>query len=279
MEFQKIVRAIQRAVVTPMDRYAVHELSKQKHPHAGRIASALTMASRPPDAVAAASFEPIERIREALLRRKDPLVDGSLDGTGLYDGTTTVGEACAVSKAPRPSRLLYHLVLALRPASVLELGTNVGISTAYLAAALQRLKNGGKVTTLDASPYRLRIARDAHANLGLTNIDSVHGLFADTLPGIVTQMAPIDFAFLDGHHLYAPTLSYVDTIREQAAPGAVFVFDDIRWSKGMRQAWADLRNDPRFSLVIDLSTMGICVGATADDARRYRSPRMFAVAR
>lgn len=50
---------------------------------------------------------------------------------------------------PGDRRAIYYLIMALKPQSVLEVGTHIGASTLYIAAALKRLGRGGKVTTVD----------------------------------------------------------------------------------------------------------------------------------
>ena len=44
---------------------------------------------------------------------------------------------------------------------------------------------------------------------------------------------------------------------EKAHDQTILVFDDIYWSKEMRQAWLEICADKRISLTIDLFKMGI----------------------
>lgn len=273
-----LVHAAFRVVTTPADRWAIHALARIPHPDAARLAAALRAVRQPlpgPDQTAVGA---IERERGRLLGRDDLLVDGTL-GEGMpYDATATVAEACTISKAPAAARLLYHLVAEFRPRSVVELGTNLGISAAYIAAALRANGDGARLTTLDASPYRLRVAREVHERLGLRNVEYVQGRFVDTLEPVLRGIEPVDLAFIDGHHLYEPTLAYTRTIQAHVRPGALLVFDDIRWSGEMRKAWSALQADERFSLVVDAGMMGLCVCGTEGTRERYRSRRMYSVA-
>ena len=125
-------------------------------------------------------------------------------------------------------------------------------------AAAQYETGRGTLVTLEASPGRSRVARQMHESLALTRIDYVLGLFDQTLESALTE--PVDFAFIDGHHQYEPTLDYFDRIWRRSREGAVFVFDDIRWSLGMKRAWNRLKTDPRLPIVVDLCGLGIAIG-------------------
>lgn len=186
-----------------------------------------------------------------MLLDTSPLVDEALAPPAIYDEGKTVGDACGVSMDRQSARILHSLTVEFQPQTILELGTNIGISAAYLAAA------GGSVTTMDASPHRIAVAKRLHRDLGLQNVDYVVGLFADTLSGTLSRLPAIDFAFIDGNHQYQPTLDYFAAIADRSSPGAVLVFDDIRWSEGMKEAWAEIRVSPRFQLVADMHRFGV----------------------
>lgn len=204
------------------------------------------------DAAPTAMSERIEAARADMEQDHSILADGSLGDPGIYDAGKTVAQASAASKPPRQAQFLQALAQAFRPSTAIELGTNLGISSAYIASAIP-----GTLTTLESSPYRLQVARRLHRTLGIGNVQYVQGLFDDTLAHGIPDA--VEFAFIDGHHQYEPTLRYFDLIAARAAEGAVFVFDDIRWSTGMRRAWARLRRDPRIGLAVDARSIGICV--------------------
>lgn len=194
----------------------------------------------------------IEKQRAKLLENDSLIVDGSLGPGGPYDEGATIANICRTStSSASTARYLYSLAAEYGANTVLELGTNLGISAAYLAAA------GGRVTTLEASAYRIRIAKNLHAAVGLDNIEYVHGLFSETLDETLKGLPPIDLAFIDGHHQHRPTIDYYETIRPHASEGCVFIFDDIRWSDGMKRAWAELK--PRFTATAEVAGMGVAV--------------------
>lgn len=197
----------------------------------------------------------IESERRRMLSSQSPLVVGDHGLPGPFDEGKTISAACRVSKRRRAAEFLGAVTESFAPKIGIELGTNVGISAAYIATAMP----GGKLVTLEASPYRIAQARRVHDNLGLRNVEYVQGLFADTLPETLQRLGHVDFAFIDGHHQYQPTLDYFDAIHPFMLPGSVVVFDDIRWSKGMRRAWKEIRSDGRIGVAVDFYHYGVCV--------------------
>lgn len=270
------LRTAYRAATAPSDLVAVRELARAPNPDAARIADALRAVKKPLPGGEQARIDAIEQARTRMERRADPLVDGSLNVPPGYDVGVTVSQACSASKPLFAALLLYHLAKRFRPGTALELGTNVGISSAYIAAGLQGRE---RLTTLEVSPYRLRLAREVHARLGLANIGYRQGLFVETLGPALQEIGSPDLVFIDGHHQYEPTLAYFEAIWPHARPGALFIFDDIRWSQGMRRAWAKLREDERFALVVDVGVLGLCVGRAPGVSGRYQSRRMYSIVR
>lgn len=200
----------------------------------------------------------IEAARRRLLKDQSPLVDGSFDAPGMHDGDQSIADAAKVSISPASATFLYAAVSAFKPRVVLELGTNIGVSAAYLAAGLGP---DATLMTLEASRYRLKVAQNLHRELGLTNVAYTAGSFSDSLPGVLSRLPPIEMAFIDGHHQYEPTLQYFSKIWEHSVDGCVFIFDDIRWSDGMKNAWSDLCGDPRNQAHFDLDRMGVTIGS------------------
>jgi predicted O-methyltransferase YrrM len=203
-------------------------------------------------------------VRRRLLEARTDQISYTDFGAGAArvggGGTVTrvVGEQTRVSsKSYRWCLFLFQLIRAFRPGSCLELGTSVGISASYQGAALS-LNRQGSLVTLEGSPPLARIAQEGFEELGLTNVSVVTGPFEETLDGVLGDQAPIDFAFIDGNHVKEATIHYFEKVCAVASPSAILIFDDIRWSDGMKAAWRSISNDARVDLAVDLGALGAC---------------------
>ncbi len=252
MSIKKIImqclKYLVRIAATPLDTYRLSKMSQSDDIAVANFAKVLRLSfSRKPDSAGVENIRHIEEHRQRLLACNTVLPNSS-----------TVSLSCQASKAFHRALSLYFLVRQFSPVSCLELGTCVGISAAYQAAALSANQNNGHLITMERSGPRIEVARDMHNQLGFDNVSYVQGRFKDTLPSTLEGADAFDYAFIDGHHQYEPTLHYFDLIFEHCSENAVVIFDDIRWSSGMRKAWKQLRLDRRFSIVIDMYTFGIC---------------------
>jgi predicted O-methyltransferase YrrM len=162
-------------------------------------------------------------------------------------------------------------VRIIKPNVAVELGTCVGISGAYEAAAL-KLNGGGQLLTFEGADDAAHIAEDGFRALGLERHTKVIiGRFADTLPGVLQSITePIAYVFIDGHHEEEATLNYYGTIAPRLARRALIVFDDIRWSEGMTRAWRTVCDDPAVQVAIDCGPVGICLRDPAAAPARFR---------
>lgn len=183
--------------------------------------------------------------------------------------SATVGEvASAGSKRFTFGLLLLKLIRASQPSRCVELGTCLGISAAYQAAALELNGRGTLITLEGAEPLAQR-ARVNLEKLGLSKrVEVVIGRFDDTLEEVSSP--PIEFAFIDGNHEYDATLRYWNRLSSVMPEGSVAVFDDICSYEGMVRAWAQLKRDRRFVTVIDLFAVGIGVVGSGSGPEEFR---------
>lgn len=206
----------------------------------------------------APEFGMIENIREDLLSRYRFIKKVDL-GARSRDMNTSqrfvrvkdIARNSSVSR--RKGEFLYRLVSHYKPRTIIELGTSFGISTMYLASGYRN----SQIATIEACRDTISIAKHNFNRLGIANITEIIGNFDEQLPGILTSMGTVDMVFFDGNHKLEPTLRYFDLCLGHAGNNTIFVFDDIYWSKGMKQAWENIRQHPSVKVSIDLYTMGI----------------------
>ncbi|MCB2221056.1 MAG: class I SAM-dependent methyltransferase [Bacteroidetes bacterium] len=157
------------------------------------------------------------------------------------------------SKPAKYGRLLFRLVRYLHPENIIELGTSMGLSTAYMALGHPQ----AKVYTIEGCPNISQIAQLNFHKLNLKNIDLITGTFEDQIPGLLEKIGKTQFVFIDGNHRKKPTLHYFEQCLESSVNDTCLVFDDIHWSKEMESAWKEIKYNRKVTLSVDLFFMGL----------------------
>ncbi len=202
------------------------------------------------------SYQTIEYLRERLQNDETLLtVEDFGAGSRIHTHTQRSIKAIATSslKPKKYSQLLFRMVNYFKPATILELGTSLGITTAYLASG----KADAQVITMEGAKAVATIAQRNFKLLRLKNIQLITGNFDDTLPSLLAQLPAIDFAFIDGNHRLKPTLRYFNQLLPKVHEHSLLVFDDIHWSREMEQAWNLIKAHEKVRLTIDLFFIGI----------------------
>jgi predicted O-methyltransferase YrrM len=197
----------------------------------------------------------IEKLREALLRQKERLVIEDFGAGSRISKTKerSIGElAKAALKPKKYSQLLYRLVKYYEPKTVLELGTSLGTTTAYLAKAAP----DATIITIEGSEAIRQVALSNFKKLGIENIESLQGNFDDVLPTVIANLSTIGLAYIDGNHRYQPTMDYFHQLLAKAHNDTILVFDDIHWSAEMEQAWKEIQQHPSVQCTIDIFFLG-----------------------
>jgi predicted O-methyltransferase YrrM len=121
-------------------------------------------------------------------------------------------------------RLLYALVRACRPETVVEFGTSFGISTIHLAAAVTDNATGHVVTT-ELSSRKVTAARQNLEQAGLAGVVTI--LEGDALETLASLTGPVGLVLLDGwKDLYLPVLRLM---QPKLTPGALVIADDTSY--------------------------------------------------
>jgi len=201
-------------------------------------------------------YHEVESIRGSLLN-DDRMITITDLGAGSHVNNNKqkrIGDiAKNALKPPRLAQLLYRLVADLQPKNIIELGTCLGTTSIYL----QKAAPAAKVYTLEGCPETARIAKESFKKAGLNNIELITGNFDNTLPGVIDGLDKLDFVFVDGNHQKDATLKYFEWCLPKVHEDTLLIFDDIYWSEGMKEAWAEIKAHPQVTVTIDLFWIGL----------------------
>lgn len=200
----------------------------------------------------------IERLRDKL-KHSNRIIDVEDFGAG---SRVVKGRGRKISEIARTGisssktcRLLHDLVRFFRPENILELGTSLGLSAMCLGYDRQT-----PVITIEASESLCDLADSHFKQYGYQNIRQVRGQIDEHLPGLLLNEQPApDFVFVDANHRKEALMRYVDWIIPGLPESAIIVVDDIRWSRGMYQAWNTLCSHMDFGLSLDLRNVGLLI--------------------
>jgi predicted O-methyltransferase YrrM len=180
----------------------------------------------------------------------------SVDDKGAAPGIKEKRISDMARKASIPhkyGKILYYIAQYFAPASIIELGTCLGIGTAYMAAGAP----AARITTIEGSEALARVAAHTFSSLKFNHIDLLKGDFDTVLPDLLTKTERVDMAFIDGNHRYEPTMKYFNLLMTKTHDKSILIFDDIYWSPEMTDAWTAIKADPRITLTVDIYRLGI----------------------
>ncbi len=204
-----------------------------------------------------AGDERIEALRKECLKSKEIIFktdygEGAKNGDGISYPVSIKRIAKTSLSSPRHARRLYRLAQFLKAKRVLEIGTSLGMTTAYLAMA----NPDATIITLEGCPELGRKAREHFIRLGINNIELIEGRFEDTLPKALRQLGTVDLVFIDGNHMKGAVLDYYQQCWAHSGNDTVMVLDDICSSESMEQAWELIRQRQEIRLSLDFFLTG-----------------------
>jgi len=122
---------------------------------------------------------------------------------------------------PDVGRLLSMLARVLNARHILELGTSNGYSTIWLAWAATA--TGGHVTTIEAAPNKIAMARENLARVDLINRVTIReGRILDVLPDVT---GPFDLILLDADR--PNYTAYLDPLLRALRVGGLLATDNV----------------------------------------------------
>ena len=205
---------------------------------------------------AKSDYSEIEKVRSILLKDKRWINITDL-GAGSMLNKNNKKQVRVLAKnalkSPDLAQLIYRLAADIKPKTIIELGTCLGITSAYLAKAAPQ----AKVITIEGCPATAAIARENLDKLNIQNTELLTGNFDNILPDLINNSEELDFVYVDGNHRKDATLNYFEWCLPKLSQNSIMIFDDIYWSEGMKEAWAQIKSHPEVTVSIDLFWIGL----------------------
>ena len=143
------------------------------------------------------------------------------------------------------AQLLYRVVNYFKPEHTLELGTSLGIASQAMALG----NPNNSIVSLEGCPNSSAFTTEQLYEAHIKNVKINTGAFETILPKL--KEASYDLIFFDGNHNKEATLYYFNMLIEKTHNDSVFIFDDIHWSKGMLDAWEQIKLHPKVTVTIN----------------------------
>jgi predicted O-methyltransferase YrrM len=201
-------------------------------------------------------YEKVEALRNKLLKDNTVLEVEDFGAGSEKDKKNKRSISSIAKNAAKPKKfgqLLFRMVKYYQQATILELGTSLGITTSYLSLA----KSDARLITMEGSKEIADVAKQNFKGLELNNVELIEGNFDDTLSSVVSGLSTVDFAFIDGNHRQEPTERYFKEVLAKTDNDSILVFDDIHWSSDMEAAWETIKKNAAVTCSIDLFFIGI----------------------
>lgn len=215
------------------------------------------------------AYNDIEQLRSELLHDNRIIRITDL-GAGSHFNNNKKKQVKQLAKnALKPARLaqlIHRLANEFKPRNIVELGTCLGITTAYLAKAVP----SAKVTSIEGCPETAMVAKENLEKLHIQNTNILTGSFDQVLPGFIAGEKILDLVFVDGNHRKEATLSYFNRCLPALHEGSVMIFDDIYWSKDMEEAWEEIKAHPQVTVSVDLFWIGLVFFRTGQAKEHFR---------
>jgi predicted O-methyltransferase YrrM len=198
----------------------------------------------------------IEEVRKHLIsdRRIIEITDlgsGSLKLRTSLRKVSDIARYSSVSK--KYGMLLSNMAAEFGKPYSLELGTSMGISAMFLAAANRDIV----IRTVEGCPAIADIARENLSKAGFENVEIVTGSFDEVLPLMMGKSKKPGLIYIDGNHRKEAVIQYFNTIADISYSGMVVIIDDINYSKEMDEAWSIIKRNEKVALTVDIYRMGI----------------------
>lgn len=150
------------------------------------------------------------------------------------------------------AKLLFRVTNYFKPATILEIGTSLGLATSALALG----NTNTKVITLEGCPQTGSQCQLQLQKFNFNNVENVISEFEVYLNNLKPENLNFELIYFDGNHSKKATLTYFKLLLPTISNDSVWIFDDIHWSSDMEEAWEIIKNHSKVSVTIDTFQWG-----------------------
>ena len=201
-------------------------------------------------------YQVLSNYRNALLQNKNVIkVTDFGAGSRVFKSNNRpiykIAQTAGISK--KRARLLYRISNYFQPASILEIGTSLGLATSALSLGNPK----AKIITLEGCPETARLAEVQLQKFNCKNVNLIVTQFNSFLEKKITATERYSLIYFDGNHSKKATLDYFELLLPTINNETVWIFDDIHWSAEMEAAWKIIKNHPKVTVSIDTFQWGL----------------------
>lgn len=153
-------------------------------------------------------------------------------------------------------RILATIIRYMQARRCLELGTAYGISALFMLESAET-----RLTTVEGSPLPFALASAWLRRDYGERVACVSGWTDQVLPDLVPTLGQVEFLFHDAGHSRQDYIRDFQAVLPALAPGAVALFDDIRWydprfcgqHPRCYQGWREIAAHPRVRRAVEIN--------------------------
>ena len=183
------------------------------------------------------------------------LVDGEDMGAGSrVNRTSTISSIAQYGiSSKRDCMFLLALANICNPQICIELGSSLGISTAYLA------KSGhiNSIYSFEGNKALVKSACQLLDELDAQEAQIMQGNIDAELPRLLSKLESVDLAIIDANHTENALLNYFRLLKPKMQSNSIVMIDDIRWSNEMYRGWRKIIGEREVTVSMEFLCRGL----------------------
>lgn len=200
-------------------------------------------------------FQEIELLRKQLLfgEKKITYPDRKCNGRIKTRAIGSIVKHEAIS--PKEGALLFRLTNYFKSKHILQIGSNMGLSTLYLTSYAKGLS----CIALEHIPEFAEISKQTISRKGRNKVDLRIGEYIKLLPQALNDLHTVDLVFFNTQHETVDNQELFNECLKFVKNETLFIFEGINANNEMRSFWKNVCACPEVTVSLDLFSLGIAV--------------------